>query len=880
MKNKKLKSGILTIVVLVGLIATNVLLNMQWLNVDQTFAFAITADEKTANDTPTVNDSTAQGASDTAMDANGNYVVVWQSFNQDGSGNGVYFRRFDTLGNVLTTGGNTNDVLVNSTTAGYQSDPSIAMDQDGNFVIAWAGAGTGDTQGIFMRAYLADGTALGPEQIVNSDTTDGQYLPAVAMDYNGSDDPGVSPNVVFTWYKYDAGFTDADTYMRRFGVDFGTSTITPMGTDIVVNTYTTGNQYEPSVAMNNFGEILVSWHGPGTGYTSDQRAWIQAYDNDGTVWGSNTLVSINAAGSRTDIAADKSSDSTLGGNFIITYDSTTSDDNDGGIFARLLQRCTNSGCDPASALEILVNTSTTGTQTFPSVAADGMGNFTVSWTDQAVDGDGYDVFAQNYKYNKSLPYGAVSRAGIQLRVNNAANQGSSAPNEQTEPSVAMSTDGFYTVTYKDYTTGNLNQADVKFQQFASEMMRNGEETLNNSIDGAGPISQTSTDVAVSNSGLTATVWVDQTDGGVKFTLRDSRNNNAVVGTAGTRVDNPSTTPNATPSVSFYKDTSTTSLGYGRFIIVWVGNGDGSDIYYREVDSAGNVLGSPAVLNQATTGAQVAPKVEAGLYSFNTPTDGTFTAMWVDENDGVIETYRYQGGTNEYIIFSCAFTLSCTNTSVDLNPVTGEALYAWDDIVTGADLYVQRASLGGPLIGAPIIVDYSYGAVQQYSPDVAFIKDGSQFVITYVNEDPTGNYVKAKVYNFSSGLDNDDFFISNCQGSCDDTNPKVASTTPGFTAGDTGTLFVWNTSGNNGYEINGALWRHNQTLDTFDRFSPNFRINSTQSADQFLPSVSMAGASNQMIVGWEGVWEEDPNVTGTTVDYEGSISQLLYNPIHA
>lgn len=877
MKNKNTKSAIITLAVLSGLIATNVLLNLQWYNIDEVKAFALNADAKNANNTPTVDDSTAQGASDIAMDAHGNYVITWMSFNQDGFGNGVYFRRFDSYGNVLTTGGNTNDVLVNTTTSGNQTDPVIAMDQDGNFVIAWAGEGTGDTQGIFMRAYLADGTAIGTEQIVNTTTADGQYLPAVAIDYNGSSNPATNPNVVFAWYKYDAGFTDADVYMRRFGVDFGTSTITPIGTDTVVNTYTTDNQYEPNVAMNNFGEITVSWHGTGVGFTSGSAAWIQAYDNDGTVWGDNTSVNNGSSASRTDIAADKSADTTRGGNFVITFDSNSADDA-GGIFAKFIPRCDVTGCDITNSSELLVNTSTTGVQTFSSIAADGMGNFTISWSDENSDSDGYDVFAQNFRYNKGLPYGALSRSGTQYRVNTASNQGSSAMDEQTEPAVAMSTDGFYAISYTDYPTGFQSQSDVHYQQFVSDLMRNYDETLQNLPEGASPVSQTYTDVAMSNSGLYATVWVDQTDGGVKFTLRDSNNNNAVIGTAATRLDNPSTAPNATPSVSFYKDIDTLSAGYGRFIVAWQGTGDGSDIYYREVDSAGNLLGSPTVLNSTTTGSQTLPRVEAGFYSAINPTDAIFSAIWFDNGNDFITTYHEGAVFTENTIATCSSTYACSNTAVDLNPWTGDIVYAWDDSPAGDDIFAQRATEEVPN-GSPIVVDTgNVGVTEHFSPDVAFIKDGTEFVVVYTHEGVTGDIIQAKTYNHSTGSLTDTFSPSNCSASCNDFNPKVASTISGFATGDMGTLFVWGNTSIDDYDIIGALWRFDSTGNTFERFSPNFRISSTQTDGQYMPSVSMNGYID-MVVGWEGRWEDTPNATGTTTDTEAAVSQLLVNPIY-
>lgn len=867
MKNKNLKSGVLTVVVLVGLVATNVLLNMQWLKTEDALAFAINSDENAISNTLT----NAQGTSDVATDNDGNHIYVWESDAQtpDNDLNGIFFRRFDSKGVAIDA----SDTLVNTTTTLDQSNPVVAADTNGNFVVAWEGNGTGDTGGIFLQAFNSAGAPVGSEVLVNTTTAGTQARAGIAMDYNNASNAG---NFVVSWYLCGNKpcTINGDVYIQRYTVDF-TGAVSPStaGSETQVNTTTisTISGYSPSVAMNNFGEILVTWLG------NTSEVLIQAYDNSGTAWGAITQVQSTTSGSKISVVADKSAATVEGGNFFMTYNGQLGEDTNGGIFARMIPRCNASGCNIANSIELLVNTTTVGIQDAPDIAADGMGNFNVTWVSHE-DVGGLEVYGQNYKYNKGQPYGAIGRVGTEFRVNSASNQGVPGSGEQLEPAVSMSTDGFYAISFTTYPSGLPTNADVYSQQFVSEMLRNGDETLNNPLDGGSPISQTSTDVAISNTGLTASVWVDQTDGGVKFTLRDTRNNNVVVGTAGTRVDNPSTAPNANPTVSFYKDTNSSSLGYGRFIIVWAGNGVGSDIYYREVDNAGNLLGTPTVLNTTTAGSQVAPHVEAGLYSFNTPTDATFSAVWLDENDGVVSTYYYQGVFTENIIEACDFSLSCTTTAVDLNPVTGDAVYAWDDDPTGDDLFAQRASLGGALVGSPIVVGIAGAGEQQYSPDVTFIKDGSQFLVSYVHEDINGNFVKAKVYNISNAVNTSDFYVSTCATTCDDTNPKVASTTPGFTLGDTGTLFVWNNSGSD-YEITGALWRYNHTADTFERFSPNFRISDTQDGDQFLPSVSMAGYSNQMVVGWEGKWEDTPNTVTTTTDDEASVSQLLYNPVY-
>ena len=63
-----------------------------------------------------------------ALDADGNYVVVWESAGQDGDQGGIYGQRFDSAGAAI--GG---EFRANATTTGNQTYASVAMDAAGKF---------------------------------------------------------------------------------------------------------------------------------------------------------------------------------------------------------------------------------------------------------------------------------------------------------------------------------------------------------------------------------------------------------------------------------------------------------------------------------------------------------------------------------------------------------------------------------------------------------------------------------------------------------------------------------------------------------------------------------------------------------------------------
>jgi hypothetical protein len=109
-----------------------------------------------------------------ASDAAGDFVVIWHNQSYYG-GREVYGRRFESTG--LPKG---PTFRVNTFTAGYQQDPSVASDASGNFVVAWNSRGQdGNYDGIFGQRYDSAGAALGDEFQINAFTAGQQQRPSV-----------------------------------------------------------------------------------------------------------------------------------------------------------------------------------------------------------------------------------------------------------------------------------------------------------------------------------------------------------------------------------------------------------------------------------------------------------------------------------------------------------------------------------------------------------------------------------------------------------------------------------------------------------------------------------------------------------------------------
>jgi len=110
---------------------------------------------------------------------NGRFVVAWMDLSATGGDTSSFAIR----GQVFEADGDTlgNEFLVNTTTAGAQSDHAITALSNNRFVVTWTdGSQTdGDTSGSAVRGQIfnADGVKVGGEFLVNRTTAGSQILP-------------------------------------------------------------------------------------------------------------------------------------------------------------------------------------------------------------------------------------------------------------------------------------------------------------------------------------------------------------------------------------------------------------------------------------------------------------------------------------------------------------------------------------------------------------------------------------------------------------------------------------------------------------------------------------------------------------------------------
>ncbi len=318
-----------------------------------------------------------------AMDADGDFVVVWESFGQDGDNTGIYGRRYNDNGVALDT-----EFLVNSHTISRQNRPSVAMDADGDFVVVWQSYNQdGFYESVFGQRYNAAGVAQGTEFPVNSATTGRQEEPSVAMDADG--------NFVVAWTsdgKGDDSVGDGDN--RGISGQRYNFAGVPQDGEFQVNSYATDDQDSPSVAMDADGDFVVVWQS----YNQDgsyESVFGQRYNVGGVTQGGEFPVNSYTTGwqNHPSVAMDAL------GNFAVVWQSydTPPDSDDYGVFARTYRA---SGT-PDQSKEFLVNQEVLGNQRRPVVAMDDDGdNMAIAWdsyADPAPPGrSGSDVILRTY----------------------------------------------------------------------------------------------------------------------------------------------------------------------------------------------------------------------------------------------------------------------------------------------------------------------------------------------------------------------------------------------------------------------------------------------------------------------------------------------------
>ena len=307
-----------------------------------------------------------------ASDADGDFVVTWTSYLQDGSQSGVYARQYTAAGAPRAA-----EFRVNTTAAGDQRQSSVSCDADGNFVVSWAGESQdGGGWDVYAQRYAASGAKRGGEFRVNGTSAGDQRYASVAVDADG--------DFVVAWTADGQDGSGTGVYARRYD-DAGA----PQGGEFRVNTFTAGNQQYGRVACDPAGNFVVAWASAGQD-GAGRGVYAQRYTASGAKAGGEFRVSETTAGEQfaPTVAADAA------GGFVVTWTGAEPDGaaNGFGVYGRAY----DAAGEPRGG-EFLANSTSAGNQVFSSVATDAAGNFVVAWESDQQDGSFFGVYGRRFE---------------------------------------------------------------------------------------------------------------------------------------------------------------------------------------------------------------------------------------------------------------------------------------------------------------------------------------------------------------------------------------------------------------------------------------------------------------------------------------------------
>jgi hypothetical protein len=247
----------------------------------------------------------------------GRFLVAWSDLGVDDSGLGI-------VGQLVEVGEEPNsDFLINSYTGGDQSEPFVAGNDSGQFLVVWTGYddSDGDAAGIFAQRLGSGGQRLGRELQVNSYTRDDQSRPNAAFLSDGG--------FVIVWAGSRRDGANGGIFAQRFS-----SAGARAGTEFQVNTYTIGDQDTPVVVPAG-GGFVVAWESEeGSGGDaqdgSEGGIFAQRFGSNGVPIGTEFQVNSYTRDDQGPLAAAATED----GELVIVWESDGQDDHGEGVFGQ------------------------------------------------------------------------------------------------------------------------------------------------------------------------------------------------------------------------------------------------------------------------------------------------------------------------------------------------------------------------------------------------------------------------------------------------------------------------------------------------------------------------------------------------------------------
>ncbi|MBQ9818010.1 MAG: metallophosphoesterase, partial [Proteobacteria bacterium] len=338
--------------------------------------FAVNTDTKGDQKTP-----------DTAMDKNGNFVVVWAD-DTDGDGKyEIFARGFNEQGAERIKTFRVNKA------GGHHILPSVAMTPDGRFFVAWENrSGSSERGQIYVRGFDASGKQLFAER--NLETPEGnRNNPDIAVADDGK--------FAVTW-EDDTDLNGVyEIHAKGFNAD-GTDRFETM----TVNSLDYRDQLEPSISMNESGTFFITYK-DNSADASKYQIKLRGYKADGSKLTEDMVVSGSDGAKEPDVCVDKS------GNAVVTWTATNVPDVAGEWWSSLCKYYGGTSCEndimfrmfTDGKLQDRIKSFTpirNGNQEQPAIACTQGGAFTILWSDDNDRNNVFEILGRGYD-KKEMP---------------------------------------------------------------------------------------------------------------------------------------------------------------------------------------------------------------------------------------------------------------------------------------------------------------------------------------------------------------------------------------------------------------------------------------------------------------------------------------------
>jgi Ca2+-binding RTX toxin-like protein len=291
----------------------------------------------------------------------GGFVVTWVEENAFPSSFDIKGQAFDATGARIGS-----EFFVNTTTDGFQVNPTVAALAGGGFVVTWEQPENQTFDNVRAQVFAADGTKIGGE-IVASEATPGDKLVPDVVGLTGG-------GFVVSWLDNGAD-NDGGNLSPGSRAQLFDAAGNKLGAAFSLNTITAGTQQNADMAALPGGGFVAAWTDTGAD-PANKGIWTQIFDSAGAKVGAAVHVSTLGP-----IGQDTPDVELIPGTgFIITWKdgNSTADSNAGHLRAQIFDLAGNK-----TGEEFSINPGLDAGQSLPDLTVLTNGAFVVGWANLA-----------------------------------------------------------------------------------------------------------------------------------------------------------------------------------------------------------------------------------------------------------------------------------------------------------------------------------------------------------------------------------------------------------------------------------------------------------------------------------------------------------------